>query len=236
MVTDSKPKHFTMKAPQFLLTMLIACTALLAGCRKDIPKDAAGSSLATKAARSHSQVHERPLKASMDVYHIYTPDSLNGGCYCAPYLPGYMAGEGEGHSTLLGTFYTYSNLYAYYSAAGPQVTYSVPLTDAYYDRLTTWFTPGEVAAIRAGGVEVIFFDRQGNALWSEIDPLHMDPAPANPLHFSLTGRGKITGGTGKFAGATGFYDFTGYSDVYRNSAPGIFYQLSRMDLEGTIVY
>lgn len=147
-----------------------------------------------------------------------------------------MAGEGEGNSTLLGKFYSYSNLYAYYGATGAQVTYSVPITDNYYGQLKPYFTQDEIQALKAQKVEVLFFDHQGNAIWSDIDTLYMVPSPGNILHFSLAGTGKIKGGIGKFAGATGFYNFHGYSDVFRDSAPGIRYQHSWFDMVGTIEY
>lgn len=236
MVTGSKTKHSTMKVSLFTMALLLACMSFLASCRKDISKSATESSISNKAAKSRHKTHARPLKATMDVYHIYTPDYANGGCYCFPYLPGYMAGEGEGNSTLLGKFYSYSNLYAYYGATGAQVTFSVPITDNYYNQLKPYFTEDELQAIKAQKVEVLFFDHQGNAFWSDIDTLYMIPSQDNILHFSLAGTGKIKGGIGKFTGATGFYNFSGYSDVFRDSAPGIRYQLSLFDMVGRIEY
>jgi hypothetical protein len=225
-----------MKVLLFTLALLFVSMLFLASCRKDISKSATESSISTRAAISRYKTHERPLKATMDVYHIYTPDYANGGCFCFPYLPGYMAGEGEGISTLLGKFYSYSNLYAYYGATGAQVTYSVPITDNYYDPLKPYFSQEEILVMKAQKVEMIFFDHQGNAFWSDIDTLYMVPSPANILHFSLAGTGKINGGIGKFAGASGFYKFSGYSDVYRDSAPGIRYQHSWFDMVGIIEY
>lgn len=225
-----------MKASLFTLALLLACLSFLASCRKDISKSTTESFISANEATSRHKTHARPLKATMDVYHIYTPDYANGGCYCFPYLPGYMAGDGEGHSTLLGKFYSYSNFYAYYGVTGAQVTYSVPITDNYYDRLKPYFTQEEIQALKAQKVEVLFFDHQGNAIWSAIDTLHMVPSSGNILHFSLAGTGKIKGGIGKFAGATGFYNFSGYSDVFRNSAPGIRYQHSLFDMVGKIEY
>lgn len=225
-----------MKVSLITLALLLACMSFLASCRKDISKSATESSILIKASISKHKTHARPLKATMDVYHIYTPDYANGGCYCFPYLPGYMAGEGEGNSTLLGKFYSYSNLYAYYGATGAQVTYSVPITDNYYDQLKPYFMQDEIQAIKAQKVELIFFDHQGNAIWSEIDTLYMVPSPGNLLHFSISGTGKIRGGIGKFAGSTGFYKFYGYSDVFRDSAPGIRYQHTRFNMVGIIEY
>ena len=225
-----------MKVSLFKLALLVAFMSFLAGCRKDFSKSATESSISSNATLATHKVHPRPLKATMDVYHMYTPDLASGGCYCFPYLPGYVAGEGEGHSTLLGKFYSYSNLYAYYGETGAQVTYSVPITDNYYDRLTHYFTQVEIQTIKAQKVEVILFDHHGNAFWSDIDTLYMVPSPANVLHFSLAGTGKIKGGVGKFAGATGFYNFSGYSDVFHDSAPGIFYQHSWFDMDGIIEY
>lgn len=226
-----------MKASRFTLALLLASLFFGTGCRKDAPEYATESSLETKTAVSKHHVHERPLKATMDMYQVYTPDFANGGCYCPPYLPGYMTGAGEGHSTLLGKFYSYANLYSYYDAAGGQVTYSVPLTAGYYEQLTPWFTEGELQAIEDQQVEVIFFDRQGNAIWSVMDTLYMVPSPENPLHFSVSGTGKIMGGTGKFAGTTGgFYAFYGYSEVFRSSAPGVPYQYTWLQMEGRIGY
>lgn len=226
-----------MKASLFTLALLLAGMSFLAGCRKDITEYATESSLPVEAAKKAHTPHERPLKATMDMYQVYTPDVANGGCYCPPYLPGYMTGAGEGHSTLLGKFYSCTNLYSYYGASGAQVTYSVPLPADYYEQLTPWFTDEEMKAIKEQKVEVIFFDRQGNAIWSVIDTLYMVPAPENPLYFSVTGTGKILGGTGKFAGTTsGFYDFYGYSEVFRSSAPGVPYQYSWLHMEGTIEY
>jgi hypothetical protein len=225
-----------MKISLYTPALLLACVSLLASCRKDISEYGTESLISTNAALSRQKTHPRPLKTTMDGYHIYTPDTVNGGCYCFPYLPGYMAGEAEGNSTLLGKFYSYSNLYAYYSATGAQVTYTVPITENYYDQLWPYFTHDEIQAIKAENVEVLFFDHQGNAFWSEIDTLHMVPSPANILHFSLAGNGKIRGGIGKFAGAKGSYTFKGYSDVFRDSAPGIRYQHSWFDMEGVIEY
>lgn len=236
MVINSKPKHLTMKASLFTLAFVLAGMFFLAGCRKDISPYAKESSLPILAGPDQHKVHERPLKATMGVYHIYTPDVAKGGCYCEPYLPGYMAGEGEGNSTLLGKFYSYSNWYAYYDAARIQVTYSVPLTDTYYDQLRAWFTEAEMEAIETMEVEVIFFDRQGNSIWSEIDALSMVPSPDNLLHFSISGAAEIRGGTGKFAGACGFYTFSGVSDVFQDSAPGVRYQYSWFRMEGRITY
>ena len=236
MITRSKCKHSTMKVSMFTLALLLACMSFLSSCRKDMlnsPRESSVSSDATRSISRH-KTHPRPLKATMDVYHIYTPDYANGGCYCFPYLPGYMAGEGEGNSTLLGKFYSYSNLYAYYDATGAQVTYSVPINDNYYDQLKPYFTQAEIQAIKAQNVEVIFFDHQGNAIWSDIEILYMVPSAGNILHFSLSGTGQIKGGIGKFAGATGFYNFQGYSDVFQESAPGVRYQHSWFDMEGTI--
>lgn len=237
MVTHSKLKRFTMKASLYILALLLAYLSFLAGCGKDIREYAPESALEAMAAVSKHHAHERPLKATMDMYQVYTPDVANGGCYCPPYLPGYMTGTGEGHSTLLGKFYGYINLYSYYGATGAQVTYSVPLPADCYEQLTPWFTEEEMEAIREQGVEVIFFDRQGNAIWSVIDTLYLVPSPANALYFSLAGTGRITGGTGKFAGTTsGVYDFYGYSEVFRSSAPGVPYQYSWLHMEGRMEY
>ena len=224
-----------MKASLFTLALLLACMSFLAGCRKDIAGYTTESAPETKTTVSKHDVHERPLKATMDMYQVYTPDFANGGCYCPPYLPGYMTGTGAGHSTLLGKFYSYMNLYSYYGATGAQVTYSVPLTGDYIDRLSPYFTEAELQAMEDQGVEVLFFDRQGNAIWSVMDTLYMVPSPGNPLYFSLAGTARITGGTGKFAGTTGgFYHFSGYSEVFRSSAPGVPYQYTWLDMEGRI--
>jgi hypothetical protein len=236
MITGSKLKHSTMKVSMFTLALLLAGMFFLASCRNDISQSSTESSISSIAAISRHKTHERPLKATMDVYHIYTPDYANGGCYCFPYLPGYMAGEGEGNSTLLGKFYSYSNLYAYYGATGAQVTNSVPITYNYYDSLKPYFSQDEIQAIKVQKVELIFFDHQGNAIWSDIDTLYMVPSPGNILHFSLAGTGKIRGGIGKFDGARGYYKFTGYSDVFRDSAPGIRYQHSWFHMVGIIEY
>lgn len=228
-------KHFIMKVSLLRMALLLACLPFFTNCRKDLSKSANESSLTSNAVVSH-KIHPRPLKGNMDVYHVYTPDYAKGGCYCFPYLPGFMGGSGEGNSTLLGKFYSYSNLYAYYGATGAQVTYSVPLTDSFYNQLKPYFSNDEIQAMKAQKVEVLFFDHQGNAFWSDFDTLHMDPSAANILHFSLEGTGKIIGGIGKFAGATGFYNFSGYSDVFQDSAPGIFYQYSWFDMVGIIEY
>lgn len=226
-----------MKASLFTIALLLAGTSFLAGCRKDISGSATESAPPMEAAKKAHIPHERPLKATMDMYQVYDPDVANGGCYCPPYLPGYMIGSGEGNSTLLGKFYSYTNLYSYYGATGAQVTYSVPLPANYYEQLKPWFRAEELQAIKDQGVEVIFFDRQGNAIWSVIDTLYMVPSPANPLYFTVTGVGRIRGGTGKFAGTTGgFYDFYGYSEVFRSSAPGVPYQYSWLHMEGRIEY
>lgn len=225
-----------MKALLLPTAFLLATLSFLAGCRKDVTENATDSPLPGKAAVSKRPPHELPLKASMDVYSTYTPDYANGGCYCAPYLPGYMTGTGEGNSTLLGKFYSYSNWYAYYDAAWRQQTYSVPLPDDYYQKLSPYFTVGEVQAIKDAQVEVIFFDRQGNAIWSKVDDMAMDMSPTDSLHFSLSGEGVIVGGTGKFAGARGTYTFTGYADVFRDSAPGVPYLYSFFDMKGRIEY
>ena len=223
-----------MKVLQFTLALLLVSIFFLSSCHKDFSQSPMESSISSDAVVSTHKTHARPLKAHMDVYHIYTPDYANGGCYCFPYLPGYMAGEGGGNSTLLGKFSSYSNLYAYYGPTGAQVTYSVPITDNYYDQLKPYFTQGEIQAIKAQNVEVIFFDHQGNAFWSDIDTMYMVPSADNILHFSLAGTAEIKGGIGKFAGATGFYHFSGYADVFRDSAPGIPYLHSWFDIEGII--
>ncbi|MGN6603771.1 MAG: hypothetical protein ACTHK8_15050 [Ginsengibacter sp.] len=225
-----------MKVSMFTRALLIAPILFLTNCRKDLSKPSTENLVTSDAVVSSHKIHPRPLKASMDVYHIYTPDLANGGCYCFPYLPGYMAGEGEGNSTLLGKFYNYSNLYAYYDENGVEITNSVQITDNYYDNLKPYFSKDEIQAINEQKVEVLFFDHQGNAFWSNFDTLYMVASPENLLHFSVAGTGKIKGGIGKFTGATGSYAFSGYSDVFRDSAPGIFYQHSWFHMVGVIEY
>lgn len=224
-----------MKASLFTFVLLLAFLSFLAGCRKSVPENTPDNILQSKAVSGRS-LHERPLKATMEVYSTYAPDVAKGGCYCPPYLPGYMTGEGEGHSTLLGRFSSYSNWYAYYDPAGAQVTYSVPLPGEYYDQLKPYFTEAEARAIKDRQVVVLFFDRQGNSIWSDVASMDMIMSPLDPLHFSLAGNGVIVGGTGKFAGATGSYSFTGYADVFRSSAPGVPYLYSWFDIDGTIAY
>jgi hypothetical protein len=225
-----------MKVSLFTLVLLMASMLFLTNCRKDFSSSTTENLITSNAGLSSHITHPRPLKATMDVYHIFTPDYANGGCYCSPYLPGYMAGSGGGNSTLLGKFYSFSNLYAYYDSTGAEVVYSVSIPDDYYDQMKPYFTQDEIEIMKTQKVEVIFFDHQGNAFWSDFDTLHMIPSPENLLHFSLSGSGRIMGGIGKFAGATGFFNFSGYSDVFRDSAPGIFYQHSWFRMVGIIGY
>jgi hypothetical protein len=72
MVTGLKPKHSTMKASLSTPALLLVWMSFLAGCRKDILDYAPGSSFQNEAAISKHKTHVRPLKATMDVYHIYT--------------------------------------------------------------------------------------------------------------------------------------------------------------------
>jgi hypothetical protein len=133
-----------MKASLFALALRLVWIPFLAGCRKDILDYAPGSSFQNEAAISKHKTHVRPLTASIDVYNIYTSDFVNGEAYHPPYLPGYMAGVGEGNNTLLSKFYSYSHFHFYYDATGAQVTYSVPLTDDCYNQIKLYFTEAEL--------------------------------------------------------------------------------------------
>ena len=87
----------------------------------------------------------------------------------------------------------------------------------------------ELGIVVPDKVAIIFFDKHSNSIWARgIGIIPITPVSATRVTFG--GESEILGGTGKFANATGSFNFSGYFNPQNTNDVGLEMQ------DGTIVY
>jgi hypothetical protein len=202
-----------------------AISLMLVSCQKELdPEQVAALKASDKGVK-------RPFKAdTKTVYRVAPslsgpiPVTVNGTNYLG-FL--YFPGKGEGNATHMGNVKTYFNQLAYWpmgtmdpSAAPPAGSLPTPITEIpnYYllpppidfsdlnGLITRLPIPSSIMGYPVNSMfvndkdEAVFTTAKGNSF----------TRPESPTKIVFGGRGLILGGTGKFANATGEFDYLGY--------------------------
>lgn len=227
-----------MEATRVLTAFAIAGLGILSGCQKDIkpgPGDAGSTVLARMPVpKDVQQIHM--LKAVFDGSGVIELINASGECYAY--------GPFEGNCNLLGKFQGFFTNYGRYGGDPSLVDPFAPLTvnKAYLDFRSQYKDLPATSANNRGyytianlpmetltTVSVVAFDKQGNAVLAHADSTQT--VSIQGTFQAIKAYFAVTGGTGKFKGASGQYVLTGYSDLV---AP--FELTLHYELEGEIRY
>lgn len=135
-----------------------------------------------------------------------------------------------------GTYQNFSNWKVARGDDGKLYLNTIPLTLAFYEKLRPYFPPQQVEMMQELPLEEIAFDAKGNSLWISKGVMSGVPAEGNEARFHVSGSKEITGGTGKFKGASGSFHFAGYFDNRNPEREGEPNSIGRMGLWGTLEY
>jgi hypothetical protein len=195
-----------MKKFFYLITMVLpASLMMLSSCSKDLVSNPEESlSSATQKARLKSV----PYKDDLDTYYAPTPGP--GGLY--------FPGGGEGNATHMGKANTFFNQLATFGPGG-EITGSIgaPVNMFFAADLANAGIIGVPSNVNS-----IVFDKKGNSIW-------FAPAPGgsstttfiNPNRIEFSGVSDIVGGTGKFNGASGQVNVSGYFNPNNQQDAGV---------------
>jgi hypothetical protein len=219
----------------FSLVVITAGISLfMVGCKKESlsPNGAPGASaLITHDITKVDKQQERPLKGAFITSTTLTPDWEGGyNPYVDPGAPAWYPGSGEGNLTHLGLSVTLFNQHIIptetdeagnLTGAGT----TPPVNNFFKAQLTSY------GLTVPDAVGWIFLDKHVNSIWSK-GTLKYWSTPENMWRIYLNGTMEIIGGTGRFAGTTGQYTVSGFSDVNVQTLK----TSDSMTMEGFIVY
>lgn len=205
--------------------VLAALLLMFASCQKEQNPDD------VSALGASGNAVKRPFKATTKTVYRVAP-SLSGpipvtvgGTNYLGFL--YFPGKGEGNATHMGNVKTYFNQLAYWpmgtmdpSAAPPAGSIPTPITEipGYFllpppidfSDLNALITRLPIpATINGHAVNSMFVNDKDEAVFTTAAGNSFTRAES-PTKVVFGGRGLILGGTGKFAKATGEFDFLGY--------------------------
>ena len=198
---------------------------MLASCQKEqLPED-------VEAARGKCKPVVRPFKATTKTVYRVAPSlsgpipvTVNGTNYLG-FL--YFPGKGEGNATHMGKVKTYFNQLAYWplgttdpSAAPPSGSIPTPVTEipGYFllpppidfSDLSALINKLPIpATIKGYPVNSMFVNEKDEAVFTTAAG-NSFTRPESPTRVVFGGRGLFLGGTGKFAKASGEFDYIGY--------------------------
>ncbi len=210
----------------FKLAVFISAFPLMFGCQKE---SLHSSDLATQNVARNAKVNkanalqEHKLKGKYTAgYYTFLP----GAGYVAPNpAPGWYPGTATvGQINLLGKSKAFVNMYASF---GPYGLQGIPASLNLYAPFVNELNQLGIAVPEA--VAIILFDKHGNSIWARgkgIIPL----TPVSATQVTFSGESEILGGTGKFANASGSYNFSGYFNPQDTKDVGLKVH------EGTIIY
>lgn len=226
-----------MKAPLFKAALFVAGISFLVSCQKDVSNLSVDANLISKAAVGKHVPKTIEIKGEFTSNTGYIVDRDNGGVEGLPVLA-WFPGMGEGQMSHFGKFYV---IYDQYSEP---ISWTNPNEATGYSVSLNQHLNAEVDALKMYGIEIpftgdvktdpgaIFYDKQGNSFWGTSD---YNYRVIEPGHTLVLGYFTVTGGTGKFAGATGSGLVTGHA--YWAAAPTEqTYSTDYFKIEGTLTY
>jgi hypothetical protein len=222
------PNLSVMKTFTFLkAALLIVAIPFLFSCEKESLSELQASS---ESALGKGKKVERPFKGRMVTSTIIKGD-IEAGWTPGSILPAWLAGSGEGNATHIGKVHAYFSQYGIFVNDNEAEIVGVPVTMFFTDELLARFTPAEVALMAELGVSIVIFDKQGNSIWGARVPLTRNITLGDASRVEAYQEVVIVGGTGRFAGATGYYTIDGYTEV-STTAP----YRGEVQMDGVIVY
>lgn len=198
----------------FKQALLLAVIALAYSCQKETLVTAEsltgnGADKTILASKYKPQSHY--FKGAFTAYYNFIPD-VAGGWVAPNPAPAWWPGGGQGHVNLLGKCRAFYNQYATIGVNGLQ-TVAAPVNQ---------FFPVEASNLgiqTSDLVGMVFVDEKGNSIWSRAVGAILT-TPVSETRIDGAGYFEIVGGTGKFANATGHYNFTYYFNPVDNSDAG----------------
>jgi len=195
--------------------------SLVTSCKKEAAETLNDSGTTNRMQKSAKKRVERAYKDDFKTSYRFIPDIANGWTPPNP-GPAWYPGEGEGHATHMGKAFTKFNQYASF---GPNGFGSVGAPLNLFPFLKDPLTAAGITV--PDNVNSIVFDDKGNSIWFQLTSNFTVPASATRINF--TGTADIVGGTGKFIGATGQVNLTGYFNPTNSNDAGV-------SAEGRITY
>ena len=175
---------------------------MLASCQKEaiytqsVDEEIATASNHGPVIRAFRDSFEMELKFKPNIPGGWNPANSNSLVW--------WPGNGEGNVTHMGNASIYFNGYTVLQPSGGVYIFPAPVTMFFATELQGYnLTPD---------VDGIVLDDKGNSIWFKNDPNGIPSSAVSPTMITFTGKSYITGGTGKFAGATGETTLTGYFD------------------------
>ena len=183
-----------------------------------------GTNKTEAAKKDNSQ--ERPFKGRLISSTTLVPDIAGG--YAGSLGHAWYPGEGEGNLTNMGKFQIYFNQYI--SVLNPDGTIKVsgaPVNMFFQNQLPAGITlPNEVS--------FFIFDKHGNSIWAKAATGDFSYKMPTETRVEILIPAEIIGGTGRFAGAEGYFTISGYSDLIIK-ADGVTSQ-DVLRYDGVIIY
>lgn len=186
-------------APLWMLAIFFT----LDSCQKEIGVNRFANSEEASAAASRGPV-TRALRDSFGVWLKFKPNIPGGWNPANSMSLVWWPGYGDGNMTHMGNASIYFNGYTVRQPSGGVYIFPAPANMFFATELHGYNVPADV--------DGIVIDHKGNSVWFKNDPNGIPSSAVSPTMITFTGKSYITGGTGKFAGATGETTLTGYFD------------------------
>lgn len=193
-----------MKKIRAMLAILLpfSMILLMGSCKKEfVNTNNPNEEIATASNRGPVT---RAFRDSFEIWLKFKPNIPGGWNPANPYSLVWWPGYGEGNATHMGNVSIYFNGYTVGQPSGGVYIFPAPVTMFFATELQSYNLPQDV--------DGIISDDKGNSIWVKNDPNGIPSSPVSPSMITFSGKSYITGGTGKFAGATGETTLTGYFD------------------------
>jgi hypothetical protein len=217
-----------MKTFSFLkIALLLVAVPFLFGCEKEPMSEL---QVSAESELGKGKQVERPFKGSMVTSTILIGDE-EAGWTEGNLLPAWFLGSGEGNATHIGKFSAYFSQYGIPVGVNEAQVVGAPVTMFFTDELLALFTPAEIALMTELEVSVVIYDKHGNSIWSARVPLTRNLVLDDASNVEVYQELLIVGGTGRFAGASGAFTLSGYTEI-NSTGPG----RGEVQMDGVIVY
>ena len=194
------------------LCVIFLLSVVLFGCQKEITEKKVNSQLSSNAEVNHAT--KRAYKDNFETWYQFIPDVANGwdSQNPTPYLAWYPGG-GLGHATHMGNAYTFFNQY---------IPFNPPFFSSVHAPVTQFFS-AQLSALGLGAlpdeVGSIVYDDNGNSIW--FHQTSNATVPVSAVRIEFTGKSDIVGGSGKFTGATGEVNLSGFFNPIDQNDAGV---------------